>query len=81
MRPREALKKAAEAFKLIEGRAGKGPCYFKLLQLTLIELDGIFVTQVEGVADQGVADGDFFQTGDVASENTGDFGGRGRGRH
>ena len=39
-----------------------------LFQLTPIKLDGIFEAQVERVADEGVADGDFFQTRDVLCE-------------
>jgi hypothetical protein len=36
--------------------------------LALIELDGVLVTEVECVADQGVAYRNFFKAGDVASE-------------
>lgn len=41
---------------------------FVLLQLPFVELDGVLVTEVEGVGDQGVADGDFVEVRDVAGE-------------
>jgi hypothetical protein len=40
----------------------------KLLQLTFVELDGVFVTKIKCVGDQGVADGDLVEVGDVAEE-------------
>src|ERR1700754_2518380 len=39
-----------------------------LLQLAFVELDGILITKVQRVADEGVSDGNFFEARDITGE-------------
>jgi hypothetical protein len=55
------LKKRGKALKGVQ--AGR-----PLLQLAFVQLDGILVAEIEGVADQGVADGDLVEMGDMPGE-------------